>query len=176
VIVSLPEQPKSSDPTWDIGMTVTDVDGSGGGVLGGPGPWMYGTPELPGHGHGELPPHGVFETWYTSFDFKFAYPENQYAIFDVQNPSGGTTAGFRDDFLISFSGPESNAAVHFDLIDVDRGKFAPFSHDAQRNPTISPSALNTPEASVNVLLLMGAMVFLGVGYQRWRGQKRLLVR
>mgnify|MGYP001576766139 CR=1 FL=1 len=161
VFISLPGRPSGSDPNPVIGLTVTDTDGTGALTV--PGAWVFGNPGLP--------PHGIFDAWYTFFDFKFVSPGNAFTVFNVVDGTG-LVAGFRDDFTIDFTGPESNALYHFDLVDVSRGtngggkfkEFAPFSHDAQRNP-ISGSPISgdsgdgnfTPEPSTMVLLCTGLL-------------------
>jgi hypothetical protein len=171
VFISLPDRPIGSDPNGLISLTITEPTAEG--FLGTPGPWVFGNPGLP--------PHGIFDTWYTYFDFNFLDPDNNFSVFNVEPSSGGsvsgTVGGFRDDFRIGASGPGSNAFYHFDLVDVNsfnanQGRFsdsAPPSHDAQGNlqggpPQGNPTA--TPEPSTMVLIFVGMVAYLLVGTRR----------
>ncbi len=136
VYISLPGYAHASDPTGVVGITVSEhvqAEGSVGALA----PWQYGKPDLQAH--------GIFDSWYTFFDFTLvgspATPNNDFGVFDVQPPidTSATQAGYRDDFKISF---DTVAKYHFDLVDISTGQqggkwadFAPFSHDAQANPS-----------------------------------------
>jgi hypothetical protein len=84
-------------------------------------PWVFGNPGLP--------PHGVYNTWYTTFNFTFA-ASNSFGVFDVQPPVDPTATmqGYRDDFVI---GLDPQYSFNFDLVDLNTGAFAPFSHSAR---------------------------------------------
>jgi len=159
VIISLPNQPSSSNPNGIIDLPIVSEYVTTEGSLGSPGAWIFGNPGLP--------PHGVFDTWHTSYDFTFT-SGNAATIFDVQT-GGSFQPGFRDDFLIAFgSGAEDDVPYHFDLVDVTAGtvdghfkEFAPFSHDAQRVQII-------PEPSTVVLLGLGIIGFVVFWRRRWK--------
>jgi hypothetical protein len=167
VYISLPGRPSSSDPNGGvIGLAVTEPTPEG--TLTSPGSWVYGNPGLP--------PHGIFDAWYTSFDFTLVSPDNAFTVFNVEPPGGGNVAGYRDDFSIDFTGTEANSLYHFDLVDVTTGtktngdfnEFAPFSHDAERDPGTPTPPI--PEPSTLLLLSSGLLGI--VGYARFRTRLR----
>ena len=98
---------------------------------------------------GDLAPHGIFETYFTEYEFKFD-AGHQSGIYNTQDQAGqGPIAGsgmYYQMFSIDTSGLVGDYAIHFDLYnekyyslrigsnpvgDIDVNDFAPFSHDAQ---------------------------------------------
>ncbi len=135
IIVSLPGRSAEDNPNEQ--MTVTITDPTGKDTVTSLDTWTFGTPTLSHEGDAQSFHVALFPTWYATFDFKFS-PDDKFSVFDVRTQQG-ETPGFRKDFLLTFSGPQSDTFYHFDLFDVDTGEFAPLTHDAQRKRKKSSS-------------------------------------
>ncbi|MBM3242462.1 PEP-CTERM sorting domain-containing protein [Candidatus Poribacteria bacterium] len=165
VIISLPG--RASAPNGLITVGVSEK-GTTEGTLTVPPVWTF--------GDADMQPHGIFDAWFTTFDFTFVgaptAPNNNATVFDVQT-GGGSKNGFRDDFLITFSGADSNSLYHFDLVDTTTGlngghwkNFAPFSHDAQRNISGGTGGDVNPEPSTAILLGVGLFSLVGIAIRK----------
>ncbi len=114
--------------------TLTDKAEDGGS-------FTYGTPTYSG---GDLPSHGVYPTWYAQYDVGDLTP--QHTVYDMQPGKDGEAQGEIKRYWIEVSGFER---VHFDAYNYVvkskmRGRFAPFSHDAEMVPEPGTLALFAP--------------------------------
>ncbi|MCS6860396.1 MAG: choice-of-anchor N protein [Abditibacteriales bacterium] len=141
IIVSLPGRLADDNPNKKISVTVTDPMSKE--TVASLDIWTFGTPPLCHSGNAQSFHAALFPTWYATFDFTFS-SDNRFTVFDVSTQQG-ETPGFRKDFLLTFSGPQSDTLYHFDLFNVETGEFAPLTHDAQRKPKRS-SGLFPPVA------------------------------
>lgn len=128
IVVSLPGRLSEDNPNEQITVAITDSTGKE--TIASLDIWTFGTPALSHDGDAQSFHAALFPTWYATFDFKFS-SDNGFPIFDVRSQQG-ETPGFRKDFLLTLSGPQSDTHFHFDLFDVNTGEFAPLTHDAQR--------------------------------------------
>jgi hypothetical protein len=144
------------------------------------GEMVYGVPpletitSLQGWDSGDLAKHGIFNTFFSEFEFQFSnnngvtqYNTQTRAINGGAIPTGGTGMYFAA-FNVDTTNLASGYSIHFDLyntklkgnLDTDVTQFAPFSHDAQSSST------SVPEPAT--LLLFGSGL-LGLGLIRRRG-------
>jgi hypothetical protein len=135
IIVSLLGRSSENNPNEK--MTVTITDSTGKETVASLDTWTFGTPALYHDSDDQSFHIALFPTWHATFDFKFSSADG-FSVFDVRSQQG-ETPGFRKDFLLTFSGPQSDTFYHFDLLDVDTGEFAPLTHDAQRKRKKSSS-------------------------------------
>lgn len=134
----------------------------------------YGVPPLEqmiglqGWDSNDLSQHGIYETYFSEFSFKFSATSTT-AGYNVQDDPGGPSTG-TGAYYASFVGDSSllqaGYQLHFDLYDtvlkscskdgtctdVDRDRFAPFSHDAETGTT------RVPEPASAVLMLAGLTI------------------
>jgi hypothetical protein len=131
-----------------------------------------------------LPDHGIFDTYFEIYQFKFDGPLG--TITNTQPPPDplNTGAGYNEAFAVTINS-KSNlvTGLHFDLFTTTgAGNYAdgwavnknlvyanaPFSHDAQWNPT--PPIVTPPDTNVPVpgtLLLVG-LALVGLAWLRRR--------
>jgi hypothetical protein len=141
----------------------------------------YGIPPIEADGAAgtdphDLQSHGIFQTYFSEFSFFFD-PNNRAVPYDTAlNAGAGPTLVGSDypygvSYVVAFqvdtSGLADGYAMHFDLYnevlrdngDIDRKKFAPFSHDAQSG------SRRVPEAET-LLLLGSGLVIAGLRLTR----------
>jgi hypothetical protein len=112
---------------------------------------IYGTPPseaYPSFDPGDLSPHSIYPTYFFEYGFYFN-PAKTTSAYNVQDDAGrgivGTGGLFYQSFALDVSGLKDGAGLHFDLYDettrngdIDVGKFAPYSHDAEFVPGAVP--------------------------------------
>lgn len=128
---------------------------------------VYGTPPAEAnlaHDAGDLSTHSVFPTYFYERAFYFNTLQTT-SLYNVENEAGrglvGTGSMIYETFNLDMTGLADGVGIHFDLYnvavksggDIDRDKFAPFSHDAEYVPGESPEAV--PEPSTLGLLGLG---------------------
>lgn len=118
---------------------------------------IYGTPPAEfntASDPGDLSTHSVFPTYFFEYGFYFN-PLQTTSAYNVQDDAGrgivGTGDLFYKTFALDVSGLNAGAGLHFDLYDettrygdIDVGKFAPYSHDAEYVPGTPPGAVPEP--------------------------------
>ncbi len=108
---------------------------------------VYGTPPLEADQSfdpGDLAAHNIYPTYF--YEYAFAFDPAQTVA--AYNSADGTTAPgtlFAQTFHLDVSGMTGGAGLHFDLYDevarggdLDVGRFAPYSHDAEFVPPSVP--------------------------------------
>ncbi|RIK82506.1 MAG: hypothetical protein DCC68_06335 [Planctomycetota bacterium] len=126
---------------------------------------------------GDLSDHGIFETFFYELSFYFN-SQAEYTTVNVQyNPGAPLIAGsgsYVVEFDVNVSALSGSIGgqpigLHFDLYDasginkqdsedIDVGKFAPFSHDAEYRPPPRDNSEEIPEpASLAIWGLLGAV-------------------
>ncbi len=172
LIAALVPKQDQTDPPPDYG-TFT-IDGTTYGED--PNDWVFGPDTIPSTFSGlteynsytdagaeHLPSHGIFDTYYVVHQFTF--DNSNTAVFNTQPPinTEDTKSGWGETFAVDLSGLNTDLyeGVHFDLYtlkdDSSLHKFAPFSHDAQANPTDTP----VPEPTTMLLLGTGLIGLAG---------------
>jgi hypothetical protein len=124
----------------------------------------YGAP--PVSDPNSLAPHSIFDTWYEIYEFSFN--DAAVMISNTQPPGGGDAMGFCEELTITINSMAAGVTgVHMDLFTMENSgdisetnvnAFAPFSHDAEKVPSV-------PEPG-SLLLLSIAMVGMGAAYRR----------
>jgi hypothetical protein len=103
---------------------------------------------------GDLSTHSIYPTYFFEYGFYFN-PAKTTSDYNVQDDAGRGIAGagdlFYQTFALDVSGLNAGAGLHFDLYDettrggdIDVGKFAPYSHDAEYVPGKTPEAVPEP--------------------------------
>jgi hypothetical protein len=154
---------------------------------------FYGNPPIDaveGYDPRDVPPHGIFETYFSEFQFRFS-SSNRATAYNTQdsagsgptpNPSGSM---YFTAFVVDVAGLADDYALHFDLYntsfksqisctgtgktktctqvgDIDVNSFAPFSHDAESG------SRRVPEPS-SLILIGVAMLTARFVVRRSRG-------
>jgi hypothetical protein len=112
---------------------------------------IYGTPPSEFNSAfdpGDLSTHSIYPTYFFEYGFYFN-PAQTTSDYNVQDSAGRGIVGagdlFYQTFALDVSGLNAGAGLHFDLYDettrsgdIDVGKFAPYSHDAEFVPGAVP--------------------------------------
>jgi hypothetical protein len=101
---------------------------------------VYGTPPLEADqafDPGDLSAHSIYPTYFYEYAFAFD-PSQSIAAYNVADGSSASGDLFAQTFHLDVSGLGGVAGLHFDLYDevarggdLDVGRFAPYSHDAE---------------------------------------------
>jgi hypothetical protein len=112
---------------------------------------VYGTPPSEAFmdfDPGDLSTHSIYPTYFFEYAFLFD-PAKTTSAYNVEDEAGrgivGTGGLFYQTFALDVSGLNAGAGLHFDLYDettrlgdIDVGRFAPYSHDAEFTPPAVP--------------------------------------
>jgi len=130
---------------------------------------VYGVPPLEFNvtfDSGDLSKHDIFETYFQEFGFYFNQNNKTLAYNTQDNAGQGPTQNsngtmYYANFSVNTSNLAAGYGIHFDLYnetickngDIDRNKFAPFSHDAEYK--------QVPEPTIILLLGLGLIGLAG---------------
>ena len=141
----------------------------------------FGVPPLEsaeGHDSHDLAQHGIFQTYYSEFQFQFSGTQRA-DVYNSQtvNPHNGPTANangglYYRAWTFDVSNLSAGYAIHFDLYneqqksscstcDIDVKAFAPFSHDAQ-SPVSQGPVSEVPLPATLVLVILGLGITLAI--------------
>ncbi len=149
------------------------------------GDMVYGVPPLEnivtlqGWDSGDLPKHGIYETYFSEYEFQFSSYGTTIA-YDAQDNAGdgpydpdhtSPDTMYYAAFNVDTSLLDPDYSIHFDLYntklkssgDIDVTQFAPFSHDAQSCTNCVPVSDSEPST---LILLSSVLVGLGL-WVRW---------
>jgi hypothetical protein len=108
---------------------------------------VYGTPPLEADqafDPGDLSAHSIYPTYFYEYAFSFD-PTKTVGAYNVADNTTAPGSLFSQTFHLDVSGMTGGAGLHFDLYDevarggdLDVGRFAPYSHDAEYAPPSVP--------------------------------------
>ena len=183
----------------DGGATSTTIDVTADMVFGTPP--IESIAALQGSDPGDLSTHGIFETYFLEWDVDFVSDQRttEYNVEDepARTPDDNAAGTMLyDGFVVNTAGLDAGIGLHFDLYDItildclkkngdlqqgctvddiDKDKFAPYSHDAEYTytppgePPVPPTAIPEPGA----LALFG-LGLVGMGAVRLRRRRRVI--